>query len=317
MLAGTCIFALGLLALTALPGPAAAEAFGTDYGATIRGFGVGSAKLRATIEDDRYTIQFSAKVGGLARLVSDMETAATVTGAVEEGALRPAAYEHTWREDDDAEVATIRFDGRGVSEAVVDPPPRRPERRVPIGPDDLENAIDLATAFVWPAPDGVGPEICNRTLPLFDGTQRYDLAFSFTRSASFQARDGSYSGPAMVCAVRFRPISGHRRDRDTVEFMAANEEIEVWIAPAGDDFAIPVRIRVPHRAWHVRNGGARVRRRLASVVYVPDRDRRVKPRKLRGRAVLHQPPKSVSRPGWHTRCCGEQTGTAAPKPIRR
>src|SRR5687768_17678341 len=38
-----------------------------------------------------------------------------------------------------------------------------------------------------------GPEICNRTLPLFDGTQRFDLAFSFSRSAIFEARDGSYS----------------------------------------------------------------------------------------------------------------------------
>ena len=233
-----------MLALTALPAPAAAEEFGTDYGATIRGFGVGSAKLRAMIEGDRYTIQFSAKVGGLARLVSDMETAATVTGAVEDGGLNPAAYEHTWREDDDAEAATIQFDGHGVSEAVVDPPPRRPERRVPIEPGDLENAIDLATAFVWPAPNGVRPEICDRTLPLFDGTQRYDLALSFTRSALFEARDGTYSGEAIVCAVRFRPISGHRRDRDSVQFMADNRDIEIWVAPAADGFAVPVKIRV-------------------------------------------------------------------------
>jgi hypothetical protein len=130
-----------------------------------------------------------------------------------------------------------------VSDVVVDPPPRRPERRVPLTEDDLANVLDLASAFVWPVAAAAGPEICNRTLPLFDGTQRFDLAFSFSRSAIFEARDGSYSGPATVCAVRYRPISGHRRDRDTVTFMAENKDIEVWMAPAADDFAVPVKIR--------------------------------------------------------------------------
>lgn len=240
----SAVLATACLAGPGIPHSAVAASLGTDYVASVSGIWVGSGALRAEIENGRYDIRFSAEVGGLARIVSDMETSAAVSGVVEAGVLRPEAYEHSWREDDDEETAAIAFDQGGVSRVAVDPPPRRPERRVPIGPDDLRNVVDLATAFVWPAPDGVGPETCNRTLPLFDGTQRYDLAFSFTRSASFEARDGSYSGPAMVCAVRFRPISGHRRDRDTVEFMAANEDMEVWVAPAGDGFAIPVRIRV-------------------------------------------------------------------------
>ena len=127
------------------------------------------------MEDGRYKVQFSAKVGGLARLVSDMETSATASGSVEDGVLQPMAYEHSWREDDDAEVAAITFESGDVTEAIVDPPPRRPERRVLLDPGDLENVIDLATAFVWPAPDGVGPESAS-------GRSRFSTAPSATTS---------------------------------------------------------------------------------------------------------------------------------------
>lgn len=232
------------LAFACLGGPAPAEELRTDYVATIRGFPVGSAKVRATIGPERYTVRISAKVGGLARIFSDMETSLSASGDVRADGLRPEHYEHAWREGDDAETATIAFRSGNVTDVTVDPPPRRPERRVPIGESDLLGVLDLGTAFIWQLADEGDPALCDRTLRLFDGTQRFDFVLSFSRFAEFEARDGSYSGPATVCAIRYRPISGHRRDKEEVAFMAANEDIEVWMAPAGGGFALPVKIRL-------------------------------------------------------------------------
>jgi len=104
--------------------------------------------------------------------------------------------------------------------------------------------LDPASAFLWPAPAGVAPEACERTLPVFNGRQRFDLAFAYSRSDTFHARDGSYSGPAIVCAMRYRPVSGYRPDKDSIRFMAANRDMEVWMAPAGDGMVAPVRIQI-------------------------------------------------------------------------
>ena len=230
--------------LALLPPAAFAVEFGTDYGATIGGIWVGSASLSADIQDDRYSVNLTGEVGGVARIFSDMEVSLSSSGTVGEDGLLPETYQHAWRDDDDSESAEIRFDTNAVAETVVEPPPRRPERRVPVSEADLRNVLDIGAAFIWPAPTGAEPGLCDRTIPLFDGTQRYDLALSFTRTASFEARDGSYSGPALVCAIRYRPISGHRRDKEEVTFMAENEDLEVWMALAGDGYAIPVKIRI-------------------------------------------------------------------------
>jgi hypothetical protein len=48
-----------------------------------------------------------------------------------------------------------------------------------------------------------------------------------------------------VCAARYVPISGHRRDREATKFMAANRDLEVWLAPVERDHVLlPFRISV-------------------------------------------------------------------------
>ena len=46
-----------------------------------------------------------------------------------------------------------------------------------------------------------------------------------------------------ICAVRYVPIAGHRRDRPATKFMADNKELEVWLAPvASAHVLVPFRI---------------------------------------------------------------------------
>ena len=50
--------------------------------------------------------------------------------------------------------------------------------------------------------------MCRRTLPIFDGHQRFDLKLEFKRMDKVTA-DKGYAGPVVVCSLRYEPIVGH------------------------------------------------------------------------------------------------------------
>jgi hypothetical protein len=232
--------------------PAAADTFGTEYSVTLAGVPIGRASLHAEFLDGRYAVAFSGRVKGLARLFSDGHAAAAATGEVRAGSFHPNEYRHEWTEEDDTETVRVGFRDLQVDEIVVEPPPRHPERDVRVTAAHKRNVIDPASAFLWPAPAGAAPETCERTLAVFNGRHRFDLAFAYSRAETFRARDRSYSGPAIICAMRYHPVSGHRANKKSVRFMADNRDMEVWMAPAGAGIVAPVKIRIRTRfGWLV------------------------------------------------------------------
>ncbi len=48
-----------------------------------------------------------------------------------------------------------------------------------------------------------------------------------------------------ACAARYVPVAGHRPDRESVQYMADNKRLEVWLAPVdGTDLFVPYRISI-------------------------------------------------------------------------
>lgn len=228
------------------PGSAAtARTLETEYSLSVRGLPVGTAELKADFQDGRYTIGISTRTSGLIRIFSDGNGSAEAIGRADADGLRPAEYGHRWTEEGDTESVHVEFAGVNVKTIAVDPPVKRPQRYVPVTAEHKRGVLDPASAFVWPASGEGGPQLCRRVLRLFDGKRRFDLSFAFSRMENFRARDGSYSGPAFVCSMRYTPISGHRAKKDSVRAMAENTDMEIWMAPTSDgrNFA-PVKVRV-------------------------------------------------------------------------
>jgi hypothetical protein len=247
LLAVTILSAL----LATLPGGAAAGDLHMEYSVRVRGFPVGAAELTGSIEGGRYALAFSGGIRGLARLFSDARVRAEAACTVDTDRLHPEEYSHFVTERDNTESANVRFSGPGVAEIVLDPPRKRPERYVPMTAGDIADALDPVSAFLWPATGGATADVCNRTLPLIDGKERYDIALSFKGTEHFTTRDGSFSGPAIVCALRYVPVSGHRQGSRSVQAMAEAGDMEVWMAAAGEGFVAPVRIRLRIRMGQV------------------------------------------------------------------
>ena len=91
----------------------------------------------------------------------------------------------------------------------------------------------------------LSPEACRRTLPIFDGYQRFDLALSFKRMDEARAEQG-YQGPVVVCSVTYQPIAGHRPERFAIKYLMDQRDMEIWFAPiAGTRVLAAFRMYVP------------------------------------------------------------------------
>jgi hypothetical protein len=91
---------------------------------------------------------------------------------------------------------------------------------------DPTSALILSVPGVSPT---VGPAACDRTIRLFSGDARFDLAFAFVKTEDIISK--TYSGPVSVCSVRFVPIAGYKPSASMIQFMAANRKIEARLAP--------------------------------------------------------------------------------------
>ena len=146
----------------------------------------------------------------------------------------------------------MQFSERHLTEMVLEPPRKHPERYVPLTAEDKADAFDLVSAFAWPiSDDDVTPDTCSRTLPLVDGRLRFDIVLSFNRMATIAIRDGSYSGRAVVCRFRYRQVAGHRIGKRNDVTIADSEDMEVWMIPVGGGFALPARVQLRSRAGQI------------------------------------------------------------------
>lgn len=245
-LALACLAAVSALACASAD-PAAAIQFKVDYSVTIRGFPVGRANLWAELADGRYTVALTGGVSGLARLFSDIDVKAEASGALGEDRPLAETYRHDWLEDGETEIVVMRFSGRGVDAIELQPPIERPERFVPMTAAHRADAVDLLSAFLWPAPAGASAETCARTLPLIDGKRRFDIDFAFSRMESLVVRRDSRHHRAVVCSIAYRPVSGHRIDKKNDGVLSEGGSAEVWLAEAVAGLVLPIKVRLQSR----------------------------------------------------------------------
>ncbi|MGH6794132.1 MAG: DUF3108 domain-containing protein, partial [Methylocella sp.] len=154
------------------------------------------------------------------------------TGALRRGGIAPSTYATTSASSQGIRTVRMALDAGNVKAVEIFPPFEDKEGRVQVTAANKRNILDPATALIMAVPEGqplVGPAACNRTIPVYDGYLRFDITLHYVGVRDV-AVDG-YSGPVSVCAARYTPVSGHKRDSKSTKFMAENRDIEAWLAP--------------------------------------------------------------------------------------
>jgi hypothetical protein len=237
--------ALALLAL-ALPGAACADGFKARYSIKLIGLSLGGATLEGSIEPDAYQIDATAKLAGVAALVSSSRGAASASGLMTQGRVAPNAYATTSANATMTRTVRIAMASGTVKAAEIAPPFEELPGRVPVTEAHKQKIVDPLSALIMTVPENgavIGPAACARSLPIYDGWARFNINLTYVGLRQVKVK--GYEGPVAVCAARYVAVAGHRPDRPATKFMEDNKEMEVWLAPVGESRALaPFRISV-------------------------------------------------------------------------
>jgi len=211
---------------------ACADEFRARYKVSLIGFPIGEAAAAGSLGPAAYRIDLNIKLTGVAAMISNVKLALAATGALRKGGVAPSTYATTSANSQGIRTVRMSLDAGNVKVVEIFPPFEDKEGRVPVTAANKRNILDPATAVIMAVPEGqplVGPAACNRTIPIYDGYLRFDVTLHYV-GVKEVAVDG-YSGPVSVCAARYTPVSGHKRDSKSAKFMAENRDIEAWLAP--------------------------------------------------------------------------------------
>jgi hypothetical protein len=230
-------------ALITLQGAAAAETIKAHYALSLMGVSIGSAYASGVV-DRNYRIDISMRTTGLANLVNNTKGAATASGGLSAGGPSPTAYANTTSNEDEVRTVRMSLAGNAVRAVEVKPEPWDADQRIPVNEGAKKRVVDPVSALIMSVPQGqemTGPAACNRTISVFDGITRFDIALTYSGEQTANTR--GYAGPVAVCSARYMPIAGHRPDSKSTRYMAENRDINVWLAPLPESrVVVPIHI---------------------------------------------------------------------------
>jgi hypothetical protein len=216
------------------------------YTISVARIPIGEVDLLLDLGGDQYTATGSGHASGVLRVLASGEGRFTTHGLVKDGALAPTEFSATTKSADDNADIKMVLDGGNVTELSVTTPPASDDR-VPLTDAHRQGVTDPLSAFlivVGGSGDVLASDACARTLPIFDGRRRFDLALSFKRKDKV-ATDKGYTGAVVVCAVKFKAIAGYRASSPLVKYLSDGRDIELWLAPiTGTRLLGPFRLSV-------------------------------------------------------------------------
>lgn len=200
-----------------------------DYNLTIAGVSIGDADMLIdpwTLGS--YSIDFSLSYRFL---FWSGQSEGRALGMVGNAKPRPASYDVTFSGMSKPVVISTAFDEQGPVEWSIMPPPDKNYLvdRIAISEADLVGAIDPLSALVIRADSAA--TACDRTLPIFTGGTRLDLVLT----PGAETETGVFD-----CGVQYVPVSGHRKDSESVARMIEK-------GPVLSIFEVAPGLWAPHR----------------------------------------------------------------------
>ncbi len=241
------ILALSLLASLGSIHGATAGPLEARYHISVAGLHIGTAQFSGQVSAQSYRAALNAQLIGLAGALTTGRGAVTVSGAF--SGTRPLSNGYALSANNSQISRTIQIgmNAGNISQVVIDPPFEPKDDRVPVLEHHRRNVADPVSALMMPVGgngDLLAPENCNRTIPVFDGVQRFDIVMSHAETRPLNEPKKGYVGHALVCKVRYTPVAGHR-PLPATEYMTSNRDMAVWLVPVeGSRTLIPYRIQV-------------------------------------------------------------------------
>lgn len=158
---------------TALASDDGATVVDASYGFYIGGLPIAEISLTGSISALGYDAESVVQTRGILSILVGGEARATATGYRHtQGHLAPDSYRTEYQTSSEARMVAMRYTGE-VADVSISPP----EDPKPYDTDAAlhEGALDPVTAAVTMMTPKDPADLCNRTIPVFDGKRRYDI----------------------------------------------------------------------------------------------------------------------------------------------
>ena len=146
---------------------------------------VGEITATAVFGQNEYAISARARAGGVLKaLLVDGEASFSTDGTIKSDYPVPTTFASKIVSNAESSDVTMVLEEGNVKELAVTPPPS--SDLVPVTKANRQGIVDPLTALLFSAAaagEGLSQEACRRTLPIFDGHQRYDLKLASGASA--------------------------------------------------------------------------------------------------------------------------------------
>ncbi|OYU47262.1 MAG: hypothetical protein CFE31_17190 [Rhizobiales bacterium PAR1] len=247
------VFAFSTAAFLCLPvfagAPVLASEVEAHYAISLAGLSVGKAQIKGSLEGTSYTLNVSSALTGIMGAVSKGRGAATSRGNFGSAGVLTNGFSLSATNGTETRTIQITAASGSVRNVVIDPPfvdKSDGGDRIPLRDSHKVGVLDPVSALIMPSrtADPLDKSNCERRIPVFDGSQRFDVILSYSGTRQVRSEKG-YSGPVLVCSVRYVPVAGHRPERRAVKFMVENRAMDTWLAPVnGGKVLMPYRISV-------------------------------------------------------------------------
>ncbi|TCD13755.1 DUF3108 domain-containing protein [Oricola cellulosilytica] len=248
-----------LFVLASAPQPAAQEGVthNSEYRVTALGLPVGTSAFQTAIAGDVYALKGSVNSSGLAQLFAPTSGTLKVSGRIGSGGVEANAFAMHYKTGKKRQRTAIGFRRGSIASIVNEPEPRKGADWIDVHQDQLRNALDPISAMLVRA--GGPAEVCNRTVRVFDGAMRADIAMSYLRTVPFYTE--GFNGDAVTCRARFIPVSGYSGGKKEIAWMRDKGRIEIGFAPiAGTELYAPVTASISTQIGKVRIRATRFQR---------------------------------------------------------
>jgi len=213
------------------------------YEIRFAGLKLGKFDVWSNVNETSYSLRGKGELKFITGLIFEVSGGTTSQGTVTQNGPKPASFAFDFDTGKHKGELNMEFDGNEVSRVVAKPPFVDSPNDIPVTREHVKGVLDPMSAMFFTAKAGQlnsDGSICPKRIPVFDGKQRFDLALSHKKTVQVKKRKRSgYGGTAVVCRIKYIPISGYKPDNSGVKFMAETNDIEVWL------------IRVPHKGMYV------------------------------------------------------------------
>ena len=197
----------------------------TVYTLSFSGIKIADAVFNTTVTDGKYNIKADIEAAGIGSLFTSIAVKVDAKGLWKNGKPETREFQLIYRDGDYARDYNATFVNKRVTASTIepDPGPRGPNW-VDVQPKHLRNVIDPITALLLPP----SKNPCATSISIFDGETRLQLDMASVGSRPFSTK--GFSGRAIGCAIKFRPIAGFERKDEDIEYLANSRELVVWFA---------------------------------------------------------------------------------------